>query len=229
MSLRPFPRAEKFLSERAPDDLPALELTDVASDVLGVVMERIELPDVEGVPDDAWIQTKAVVYLGLLAGRSARGAAALLRCGYDSEALLFKRRLDEIHARIQRVTDNDHGPDRAREWLAGRDRKPSAVVELPDGAWHLHSHVAHADYRAVEHHLVEIDDSGRTILTLLPHRDPVKGNATAVMCAMLTRDVAAVIADFRGLRINGLDALDAALHEGADRWLVPEDDDEDGE
>src|SRR4051794_12450324 len=117
-SLPPFERAEKFLSDRAAIDLPDLALADATADVLGKVLERVELPYITGEPTDDWVQTKAAMYLGVLAGRSLRSAVVLLRTGYDSEALVFKRRLDEIHARLKRVTDAQHGAERAREWLA---------------------------------------------------------------------------------------------------------------
>jgi hypothetical protein len=67
----------------------------------------------------------------VLAARSLHSVTVLLRSGYDSEALVFKRRLDEIHARVLRVTDAQHGAQRARDWLDGKDRKPSSVVALP--------------------------------------------------------------------------------------------------
>jgi hypothetical protein len=70
----------------------------------------------------------------VLAARSLRATMALLSVGYQAEALAFKRRLVELHARAQRITDPRSGAQRAREWLVGRDRKPSGVVELPEGA-----------------------------------------------------------------------------------------------
>jgi len=114
-SLPPFLRAEQFLRERAQIDLPDLALADETADLLGRVLERINLPYTEGEPSDEWLQTKALLYLGVLAGRSLRSVVVLLRSGYDSEALVFKRRLDEITARVARITDGQHGAQRARE------------------------------------------------------------------------------------------------------------------
>jgi hypothetical protein len=223
-SLPPFLRAEQFLRERAEIDLPELSLADVTADVLGKVLERVRLPELEGEPSDDWIKTKALMYLGVLAGRSLRSVVVLLRSGYDSEALVFKRRLDEITARVGRVTDYRNGAQRARAWLAGKDRTASSVVELPEGSWALHSHVAHADFRAVEQHLVERRDNGRTDFTLLPHRSIDKAIRIGVMSAVLTHDVAHAIAAFKQLAINGIDEYEAALLAAADRWLRPPED-----
>ncbi len=227
MSLPPFLRAEKFLRQRAEVDLPNLALADETAHVLGKVLERIDLPELEGrPPSDLWTQTKALMYLGVLAGRSLRSVVILLRSGYDSEALVFKRRLDEINARVKRVTDAAHGAQRARDWLSGKDRKPSSVVELPEEWWTLHSHVAHADYRAVEHHLVERRSDGRTDFTLLPRRSVDKAMMIGVMSAVLTRDVAYTIATFKHLSINGDEAYEDALLAAVDRWLRPAGDNE---
>lgn len=222
--LPPFLRAEKFLAERAQIDLPELALADVTADVLGRVLERIDLPEPEGEPSDEWIQTKALMYLGVLAGRSLRSVVVLLRSGYDSEALVFKRRLDEITARVKRVADAEQGARRARDWLAGKDRNPSSVVDLPEGSWALHSHVAHADYRAVEQHLVERRDDGRTHFTLIPHRSIDKATRIGVMSAVLTHDIAYEIAAFKQLAIDGDEGYEAALLASVDRWLRPPDD-----
>jgi hypothetical protein len=189
-----------------------------------LVFERIRLPDLQGEPSDDWLQSKAVIYLGVLAGRSLRSVVVLLRSGYDSEALVFKRRLDEINARVKRVTDTRHGAQRAREWLAGKDRKPSSVVELPEQSWQLHSHVAHADFRAVEQHLVERRSDGGTDFTLLPHRSIDKATMIGIMSAAITRDVTYRIAAFKQLTINGDQDYDAALTAAVDRWLRPAED-----
>jgi hypothetical protein len=85
-------------------------------------LERIELPEPEGEPSDEWIQPKVLVYLGVLAGRSRRGVVVALRSGYDPEALVLKRRLDEITARVKRVADAEHGAQNAGG--RGADRAP---------------------------------------------------------------------------------------------------------
>lgn len=220
----PFDAAERVLSRQAPEHLPTLELADRVSDALGKVMQAFDLPHcADEEPPDEWVQTKALLYLGLLAGRSLRSLMLLLEHGYDAEALAFQRRLVEIHARAQRVVDRQAGAQRAREWLRGQDKKPSGVVELPPGAWQLYSHPVHADYRAAEHHLVDRRADGTVQFTLLPHRNIDKANATATIAAAETRDVAATIADFKQLRINGLERLDADVHEALARWVVPAD------
>jgi len=218
----PFDAAEQFLAARADSDLPALWLANLVSDTLGKVLQAVELPHLDGEePDDEWNQTKALILLGLLAGRSHRATMLLLEHGYDAEALAFKRRLVEVHARVRRVTDPVNGAQRARDWLRGQDRKPSSVVELPEGAWHLYSHLVHADFRAAEHHLVKHHEGGRVSFALLPLRNVDIANATLTMSSAETRDVAAVIADFKGLRINGLETLDDELQTALKRWVEP--------
>ncbi len=222
-SASPFDQSERYLAERASTDLPTLHLADTVSHTLGLVLQAFQLPYFDGDdPSDEWVQSKALIYLGLLAGRSLRAVMLLAEHGYDVEALAFKRRLVEIHARTARIVDPDHGPQRARDWLDGRDRKPSAVVDLPEGAWANYSHVVHADYRAAEHHLVQRHDDGRVNFTLLPARDTDRANATLAMSAAETRDVAVEISVFKSLRINGLDALDKAVRDGLNRWVVPD-------
>jgi hypothetical protein len=223
-SLRPFPRAEAFLDARAESDLPMLDLADRISDMLGMVLEKVELPKVEGVPSDRWQQTRAAMYLGMLAGRSLRAEMALLRLGYDAEAFVFQRRIIEIHARIQRVLEHDHGPQHARDWLQGRERKASSVIEIPKWWWDGLSHVAHADYRAAEQHLLRSRSDGLHDFLLLPVRDPSIANASLVNDAASVRDVAVAVANFVKHKIPGLTKLDGELAAAADTWLTaPED------
>jgi hypothetical protein len=87
--------------------------------------------------------------------------------------------------------------------------------------WHLYSNLVHADYRAAENHLAVHHDDGRVSFALLPLRDARKANATLVMSAAETRDVAATIAAFKGLRINGLNELDAHLKAALKQWVEP--------
>jgi len=163
-SLRPFPRAETYLSRRADADLPTLDLTDRVSDMIGVVLQDITLPAHDGDPDDSWEQRRAAMYLGILGARSLRGQMVLQRFGYDAEAYVFQRRIIAIHGRVERIMDPDNGPQRAREWLRGRDSKPSRVVDIPQWFWNGLSHVAHADYRAVQQHLIRARDDGQNDL-----------------------------------------------------------------
>jgi hypothetical protein len=207
-SLPPFPRAEKFLRERSEIGLPDLSLADVTADVLGKILERIQLPELDGEPTDAWIQTKALMYLGVLAGRSLRSVVVLLRSGYDSEALVFKRRLDEITARVKRVSDATNGAQHASDWLAGKDRKASSVVELPERSWDLHSHVAHADFEPWSSiwssAATTVAPTSRCFLT-----GASKATMIGVMSAVLTRDITYEIAGFKQLAINGDDMRSA--------------------
>lgn len=164
------------------------------------------------------------MYLGMLAGRSLRAEMALLRLGYDAEAFIFQRRIIETHARIQRVLERDHGPQHVRDWLQGRDRKASSVIEIPKCWWDGLSHVAHADHRAAEQHLFRSRSDGMHDFLLLPVRDPSIANASLVNDTASVRDVAVAIANYIRRKVPGLAKLDAELAAAADTWLTaPED------
>ena len=219
-TLRPFPRAEKFLIDNADEHLPTLALADQASDVLGLVLQAFNLPR-RGVddPGDGWFQTQALIYLGMLAGRSLRSLMALLRYGYDAEALVFKRRLSETLARVERIVDPGSGGQRARAWLSGKDKKPSSVVELPDGAWNYMSHIAHADFRAAEQHLVAPGDDGLSNFTLLPARDGRRANGLLVLAIMDVRLISDLIADFKGVSSGLPRGLDSDIVAASERYI----------
>lgn len=207
-----FDWAERELTSRAADDLPALDLADEVSDLIGKVLQAVALPERSPAEqDNEWKQTKALMYLGLLAGRSLRGIMLLLRAGYDAEALILKRRLIEIHARADRITHPTNGPQHATAWLEGQDGGEQKVTRLPQEDWASYSRLAHADYRAVENHLARRDGSGRTTFSLLPQRHVERANLILLASAVETRDVAATIVDFKRGAIDGLDALDAKL------------------
>jgi hypothetical protein len=81
--------------------------------------------------------------------------------------------------------------------------------------------VAHADFRAVEQHLVERRNDGRNDFTLLPHRSIDKASMIGVAASALARDVAYSIAAFKKLSIKGDAAYEEALRAAVDRWLKP--------
>lgn len=221
-SLRPFPRAEKYLSDRADEDLPCLALADRVTDLLGTVLEGVHLP-VEADPGDFWKQKQAAMYLGILAARSLRAQMLLQRWAYDAEAYVFQRRLTEINGRMQRIVDPANGAQRAREWLKGRDRKPSAVADIPRWFWDGLSHVAHADYRAVEQHLVKPLEDGRNEFIVLPRRSIRGGNTALLHSASLALEVAAQIARLVGYEtVDGLAQLSDDLDAAALEWMRDE-------
>lgn len=113
---------------------------------------------------------------------------------------MFQRRIIEIHARVPRVLDPKHGGQQAREWLRGRDKKPSGVIDIPKWWWDGLSHVAHADYRAPEQHLLRERDDGLHDFLLLPVRDIAIANATLVNDSANVCAVAAMIANFIGVK-----------------------------
>lgn len=219
-SLRPFPRAESFLSSRADDDLPCLELADRVSDLIGVALEDITLPRLDGEPDSLWEQRRAVMYLGILGARSIRGQMWLQRLGYDAEAYVFQRRLIEIESRMGRILDPVNGPQRANEWLRGGDSKPSKVVDIPQWFWNSLSHTAHADYRAVHQHLVRERSDGLHDFLILPYRSIDRGNAALVQSAGRGLGIVLHIKGFTGREeIEGMPQFLLDLQAASDKWL----------
>lgn len=218
----PFGWAEQTLASRAVDDLPVLALANDVAHLAGLVLQSFTLPYTDPAEqDDRWFQTKALVYLGILAARSLRLVMLTVEHGYEAEAIAMKRRLDEVHARTDRVLNQTSGAQRAREWLQGRDGKPGKIVELPPGAWALHSHLVHADYRAVEHHLIQRHDDGTVNFALLPLRDSAMSNAILTMACASARDVVVQIAGFVGTQVSGLDVVDRQIREALAQWVVP--------
>src|SRR5215203_2353276 len=61
----------------------------------------------------------AILNLCVLALRSARPAGAVIRSGYEAEALGLMRRAHQATARVGDVSADDGG-QHAREWLEGR-------------------------------------------------------------------------------------------------------------
>jgi len=218
--LRPFLRAEGYLSERADADLPTLELADRVSDMIGVVLQDITLPPHDGEPNDAWEQRRAAMYLGILGARSLRSQMVLQRYGYDAEAYVFQRRIIEIHSRVERIVDPVNGPQRAREWLKGGDSKPSRVVDIPQWFWNGLSHVAHADYRAVQQHLIRPRDDGQNDFIVLPYRSIDGGNAALLHSASLGLEIVLYITRLVGReKVAGMEQLTADLAAAARRWM----------
>ena len=218
----PFAVREAALFDGASKELPALALADRATDLLGRVLEASSVLEPPTESDDRQAQRKAAVFLGVLAARSLRAEMALLRIGYDAESLVFQRRLAEAQARLERVIDPVKGPQRARDWLRGQDRKPQAISGLPQGIWNEHSHPAHADHRAVREHLGRIGRDGIITWNVLPLRFAPGGNAVLVRDAILVRKFAARLARFVDHDITSeLAELDADLRPAFDYVLAP--------
>jgi hypothetical protein len=204
------------------EELECLALAEDATDMLGRVLSRIHLPGVR-TPDDRWQQIRALLYSGVLAVRSLRVEMALLRVGYGSDVFVFHRRLAELLARVQRFVAEPGGAHHARDWLEGRDGGARKVAALDPDIWDFLSHVAHADYRAVEQHLLVTREDGNHEFVMLPSRNVVRANATLVVDSGVIRDITMLIARFVGEPLPGLAALDAAIHAAQARWLDSDD------
>lgn len=208
----PYNRAEAFLSERSEADLASLPVADHATHALGLVLQQLELPEDESSMARPH-QTRATLYLAVQAGRSLRSMMALLRLGYEAEALIFVRKLHEISARMKRVTDESKGENHARQWLKGLDGSAGKVLSDEDPAWKRLDHVVHADHRGTEDHLHGYDpETGKGAFSLLPLRHTVRGTATLAYGAILVRDIAVAVGDFNALDLSAIPALDDDIH-----------------
>ncbi|HEX8052316.1 MAG TPA: hypothetical protein VF517_04935 [Thermoleophilaceae bacterium] len=218
-----FNRAEQWLSQRADEHLPTLDLADRSSDALGRVLQAFNLP--KRTPeqrDDEWRQTLAVINLGINAARSLRSMMVLLRHGYEPEAIALQRRLIEAQARILRVIDPVSGPDHARQFLKGEDGTAGkAVSALPKDLWKGLNNAAHADYRAIEQHLLSTDEEGSTRFYLVPRRRETASNMLLVLGAGHVLSAAAEIGKFKAIALDPLMDVLPDFYSATERWLTP--------
>ncbi len=209
----PFDRAEEKLASTADADLPTIGVLRLASDRLGWVLQHagFEATD-KGPPPASYVRAKALMYMGVLAVRAARAGIAVLRVGYETEVIPYKRMLLELHSRTQRVVDDESG-EYARQWLANRAGKPArSLRDVPDGLWDVLSNSSHADARAVENFLAVSREHG-AFLVVLPERRQDFSNGTLAMMAGEVRDIAVIIAREHKLEIPNRTQLDALV-----RW-----------
>jgi hypothetical protein len=209
---------ERELRETVSDDLSAYRVADAAAEALRAVLARcrLETHSGDGEPPAEWWRKKARLYIAVLAVRASRTAMSDIACGYEPEALVQKRRLLELHSRMQRV-NNDASGSYAKEWLRGRAGKPAkAVAEFaPTGLWESLSHTSHADHRAVEDFLAVTGggEDGLHGLVIDPERRPEISNPTLAIVAGETRDIARGLAHEFNLDVPGLQSLDTAIQQ----------------
>lgn len=218
-----FGAAEKSLGASANEELPTLYVLDVASDRLGWVLTQAGFEATTDDPPPASYQrAKALLYMGVLAVRTARAAMAVMERGYEPETLTYKRMLFELHSRAQRVLADGSG-EYARQWLKGRAGKPAGSLrEAPSGLWETFSHSSHADYRAVENFLAVSKPDG-TGLVVLPERRADLANATLATMAGEIRDIAGLIAREHRLSIPDWDELSALIKQTLITYLGEDD------
>jgi len=147
----PFLREERLMRASAYEALPLLVLADDVSDALLTTLQRCEVPEPESDPPTAaFCRHKALFSIGLLALRALRCESLLIRSGYESEALIFKRVLSEAAGRAGKVVGDQSG-EYARSWLAGRaGTSGSAMSGLPQSLKKAYSSTAHVGTEAVE-------------------------------------------------------------------------------
>jgi hypothetical protein len=133
---------ERRLLDAAFTDLPQLHLVDQASMGLGFAYRNFDAERC-GVAPLAW-----ALFLMLAMGmRSARAAGFAIAAGYASEAFPQARRLAEFAARADYIAQDRTG-QRADSWLAGRGKKPAALVGQE--YWEALSPGSHADLEHVQ-------------------------------------------------------------------------------
>jgi hypothetical protein len=206
-------RAEGAMRSSVWAELPAYHVANGASEALLWVIKRAGVEPVEDEkPPAGYWRAKALLYLGVIAVRTTRAAMAVIACGYEAETMGFKRTLMEVQSRGERVV-NDESGEYARQWLQARAGKPARAVSgfAPDDLFEMLSHSSHADHRGVENFLAVSEPDGSTRLLTVPERRPEVSNATLIIFASETRDVAVLIANERGLTIPHLAELDAAI------------------
>ncbi len=213
-----FTEAEQQMRLFAGRDLPTLPLADKASHLLALTLKQIELPAPADDPDDEYVKRHAALVLGIIGARSLRSITVLLRNGYDMEAYVFQRRMDEAWGRMDRYLHTEDGPARARAWQAGWDGKPNATV----GDKHYYkglSFTAHADMRAVTNHLTQPRGDGLSSYIVLPKRNAAMGNASIVHAAFKAFFMADAVSRLLGGPALGDHPLLAELLDAFKRWI----------
>lgn len=163
-------RDEERLRGSAYEELPLLSLADDVTDALLAVLGQAAFdPPDEDPPSAAHCRHQALFYIGLLTLRALRCESLLIRSGYESEALVFKRILSEASGRAVKVAEDSSG-EYARGWLGGEGGGAGKVLaQLPGNLAAGYSSTAHVGYKAVEAFMAASGD-GRTNFMVQPRR-----------------------------------------------------------
>jgi hypothetical protein len=218
-----FPAQEASLSHTASIDLPMLAVADLASRLLSDVIGRTPLPPSstgEG-RDVAGLQHRAIWFMAIIATRSLRACMAVIRVGYEEQAVDYTRLAAELVSASQKVVD-DHSGEYASQWLHGRTATGSKLAGQE--FYKQVSGPLHANVDGILDWLVIPVGDGNHNVVIGPERRPEGANATLVFMAGTARDIAVRLAGHRGLGIN-VSQLDMEIHAGQARFLVAEEGD----
>ena len=193
-----FDAAERHLLAEADDLLPALAIARQATECLGAMVEGVTVPPAPDSAPPSYYAKSATLMLAVIALRTGRACMLVVSAGYMPEAHGLKRRLSEVHARIQAIGHDSSG-QHARDWLSGRG--PSTPTRLfgkfgSTELWKMYSWGAHADAQSVHQWLsVPLPDvhEEHTGIAVPPHHHEILSNAVLTEVAMECRDVAAAM------------------------------------
>ncbi len=194
-------------------DLPLLPLVEEAVEVMAVVLQ--ELPASEEQPKHELLRRAAVFNLSAIAVRSSAALAALLRLGYETEALSLKRRVSECLDRASAVVADKSG-EHARQWLEGIAPNPRRVAAKygSQESFDLLSKSAHADNYGLSYLWspppnVPVPPEAR-LVRIDPFRQPNHANFILWQCAYELGALMAALAEVW----KGTVALPTVLSEG---------------
>ncbi len=131
----PFDRAEETLLSTADADLPTIGVLRLATDRLGWVLQHAGFDATDEAPPPAsYVRAKALRYMGTLAVQAARPAIAVMRVGYEAEALSYKRMLLELHAGPSESLTTAPASTPGSGWRTGRGSRLGPFARCPTGS-----------------------------------------------------------------------------------------------
>jgi hypothetical protein len=203
---------ERELDYTAPDDLTALAVADAASRKLANVIQRTPVQATAATCTAAQTSHQGLWFMAVIAFRAARAAISVLRVGYEDQAVVYVRLIDELHNRGQKIRQDQSG-HYARQWLDGRSLGKGAKL-AGQQFWEMLSGPAHANARAVLDWLAIPHEDGSTKVVLGPERRPDVANSTLIYVAGELRDITAMLLSAAGLPLDELAPLTAAIQAG---------------
>ena len=149
--------AEREFLGGAGTDLAALSVARRATEALADAIKGATIDPATEDPPASYDIRSAMLVLSVLGLRTARACMLVVSAGYWPESHGLKRRLSEIHARAQAISEDESG-QHTRDWLEGRG--PSAPARLFNkfgsvDLWKLYSWGAHADVESAHTWLSE--------------------------------------------------------------------------
>jgi hypothetical protein len=218
-------RVESWMRAHSREQLDTLSVFGRATTTLGNVLRGLDVPfHPNPAPPEVHLKS-AILNLSVLALRSARAAAIIIRSGYEGEAHTLLRRVSEAHARIGAIVADVSG-EHARQWLAGAGPSTPRKITGKHGSlevFDLLSESAHATMDGLLSWVaIELPD-GRKAMPVAPGRNAGFANAMLLQLALECRDFARIAGLAFGREVPGLQVLDAELVEMLEKHFVPDD------